>query len=252
MKWNSYLQKCFPLIIFLIIFNTSFAQKPSGNSSLQMFPNETEASIIQNNIRINKITGVPIALYKPNYPVNSDTPENMAKQFLTENHELFKLSTDLSELKYFTTKETPGGYHVHFDQYIGQYPVFNSRVNITISRENSVVFVSNGSKIQYGVKTEPDLEKINISSIQALISAKNYLEFSGSVAFEKSEAGIYYNQGTFRLAQVVTIVPAEELFGQWEILVDAQTGEIFRVEDKACYFHQQVIIHYSEWNRLGF
>ena len=82
-----------------------------------------------------------------------------------------------------------------------------------------------------------DLEKINISSEQALVSAKNYLGLSGSVAFEKSEAGIYYSQGIFRLAQVVTIVPAEELFGQWEILIDAQTGEIFRVEDKACYTH---------------
>ena len=149
MKWNSYLQNCFPLIIFLIIFNTSFAQKPSGNSSLQMLPDDTEASIIQNNMRINKITGVPIALYKPNYPVNSDTPERMARQYLTENYELFKLSADLSELKYITTKETPGGYHVHFDQYIGDYPVLNSRINITISRDNRVVFVTNGSKINY-------------------------------------------------------------------------------------------------------
>ncbi|MCW8805035.1 MAG: PKD domain-containing protein, partial [Ignavibacteriaceae bacterium] len=237
MKWYSYFRNCFSLIFVLLMFNTSFAQKPSANLPLQIIPDESEASIVQNNMRINKITGVPVALYRPNYLVNADTPENMAKQFLIENHELFKLSADLSELKYFTTKETPGGYHVHFDQYIGEYPVLNSRVNVTISRDNRVVFVTNGSKINYKNKVVSDLERINISSEQALISAKNYLGLSGSVAFEKSEPGIYYKQGIFRLAQVVTIVPAEELFGQWEILVDAQTGEIFRVEDKACYFH---------------
>ncbi|MCW9065964.1 MAG: PKD domain-containing protein, partial [Ignavibacteriaceae bacterium] len=237
MKWYSYFRNCFSLIFVLHMFNTSFAQKPSANLPLQIIPDETEASITQNNMRLNEITGVPFVLYKPNYPVNADTPENMAKQFLNENHELFKLSADLSELKYFTTKETPGGYHVHFDQYIGEYPVLNSRVNVTISRDNRVVFVTNGSKINYKNKVVSDLERINISSEQALISAKNYLGLSGSVAFEKSEPGIYYKQGIFRLAQVVTIVPAEELFGQWEILVDAQTGEIFRVEDKACYFH---------------
>jgi len=237
MNWKFYCSICFSILIVFIVFNTSLAQKLSPNISLQVIPDETELTITQNNMRINVETGVPVALYKPNYSVNADTPEKMARQYLTENHELFKLSADLSELKYITTKETPGGYHVHFNQYLGDYPVLNSRINITINRDNHVVFVMNGSKVKYDVKVDPDLQKINISSLQALISAKNYLGISGSIAFEKSEPGIYYKQGTFRLAQVVTIVPAEELFGQWEILVDAQTGEIFRVEDKACYFH---------------
>src|SRR5512137_2245399 len=123
MKCCNYWQCCFFLLIVLLLFNTSFAQKPSANLPLQIIPDETEASITQNNMRINQITGVPLALYKPNYPVNADTPERMARQFLEENYELFKLSKDLSELRYVTSKETPGGYHVHFDQYIGDYPV---------------------------------------------------------------------------------------------------------------------------------
>jgi Zn-dependent metalloprotease len=112
-----------------------------------MIPDETEGSITQNDMRINTMTGVPVALYKPNYPVNTDTPEKMARQFLTENHELLKLSSNLSELKYIITKETPGGYHVHFDQYVGEYPVLNSRVNVTISRDNRVVFVTNALRL---------------------------------------------------------------------------------------------------------
>ena len=86
-------------------------------------------------------------------------------------------------------------------------------VDKSLDSDNHIIFVMNGSKVQYNVKSEPDLQKINISSIQALIYAKNYLGISGSVTFEKSEPGIYYKQGAFRLAQVVTIVPAEELFG---------------------------------------
>ncbi len=78
---------------------------------------------------------------------------------------------------------------------------------------------------------------MNISTSQALASAKNYLGLRSRSAFEKTETGVYYNKGTFRLAQVVTVIPAEELFGQWEVMVDAQTGEIFRVEDKACYYN---------------
>lgn len=186
MKRNCNLNYCISLIILFLTLNISWAQKPAGNNSLQIIPDETEISITKNNMRTNQSTGVPIALYKPNYLVNADTPEKMARQFLAENYELLKLSADLSELKYFITRETPGGYHVHFDQYIGEYPVLNSRINVTISRDNRVVFVTNGSKINYNIKVVNDLEKINISSEQALNIAKNHLELHGSVAFEKA------------------------------------------------------------------
>ncbi len=232
---NTYLRKQLSLFIVLVLINFSFAQKPPVISSLQLVPDESEVTFVKNNMRINQETGVPVALYKPDYAVTKDSPEKMARQYLSENHDLFKFSAGLSELRYLTTRETPAAYHVHFDQYIGEYPVLNSRINVTISKNNRVVFVTNGSKINYNSKVVSDLERINISSEQALILAKRYLGVKGIINFEKSEPGIYYNKGTFKLAQVVTIVPSEELFGEWQILVDAQTGEIFRAEDVACY-----------------
>jgi PKD repeat protein len=237
MKCNRLQNFAYCILILLFAFNISYAQKPSQNIRLEMIPDENEVSLVQNTMRVNEYTSVPIALYKPNYSVNPDTPESMARQYLAENHDLFKLSADLSELKYLTTKETPGGYHVQFDQYVEGYPVLNSRITVTISRDNRIVFVMNGSKIQYDVKSVQDLKTINVTTEDALTLAKNYLRLQGSTSFEKSETGIYYNKGKFRLAQVVRIVPADELFGDWEILVDAQSGEIFRVEDKACYDH---------------
>ena len=225
----------FSMIVVLLIFNLSFAQKTSRNTQFELIPDETESSIVLNNMRINEFSGVPIALYKPDYPVNADTPEKMARQYLEANHELFKLPEDMSDIKYFKTNETPGGYHVHFLQYKGDYPVLNSTLNITISRNNRVVFVMNGSKIQYGAKEEPDLTTINVSTEQAILIAKNYLGLTGGISLEKCETAVYYNKGTFRLVQAATIIPSEKLIGQWEVLVDAQTGEIFRVEDKACY-----------------
>ncbi len=226
---------CFILVVFFA-FNISWAQKPSKNSQLEIIPDEVETSVTLSNMRLNETTGVPITLYTPNYKVNADTPERMARQYLSENHNLFKISQNLSELKYLTTRETPGGYHVHFDQYIGQYPVLDSRVNVTIGKDNRVMFVANGMKIDYNSKKgQFNLESIKISTEQALSSAKNYLGISGPVVLEKSEPGIYYNKGLFNLVQVVTIVPAEELTGDWQVLVDAQSGNIIRVEDKACY-----------------
>ena len=235
MRRNHFLKIKNYMLIALIAVSNSWAQKPSQNSLLEILPDEQEESITTHNMRINQHSGVPIAVYKPNYIVNADTPEKMARQYLSENHDLLKLGAELNDLNYINTTETHSGYHVHFEQYKGEFPVYNSTINITIDRNNRVVFVMNGYKIQYGVKIIPDLEQINITTDAALIIAKNYLGLESSVAFEKSETKVYYNKGEFKLAQVVTIVPAEELFGEWEIMIDAQTGEIFRVEDKACY-----------------
>jgi PKD repeat protein/predicted small secreted protein len=220
-------------LIFILSF--SFAQKPPQNNSLQIIPDEAVESITSDFVRYDINSGVPVGIYKPNYLVNPDTPQRMAEQYLSDKAEFLKVNKDLSDLKYLTTKETKVGYHIHFAQYKGDYLVYNSTINVTIDKNNRVVFVMNGYKVQYGVKINPDLQSINISTDAALVTAKSYLAFNGSTAFEKSEAEVYYNQGKFRLAQVVTIIPSEEMFGQWEVMVDAQTGEIFRVEDKACY-----------------
>jgi PKD repeat protein len=226
------------ILIFTIAFTAiNLAQKPVEHNQLQILPDETEQSETMNSMRINSKTEVPIALYKVNYNVNPDTPERMARQYLLENSVLLKLESDLSDLRYLTTKETRAAYHVHYAQYIGEYPVYNSTLNITIDLNNNVLFVMNGYKLAYGVKVEPDLQTIVINANSALLEAKNYLGIQGTTAYENTETVIYYNQGKFRLAQKVNIVPSEELFGDWEVLVDAQTGEIFRAEDKACYLH---------------
>ena len=225
------------LIYTFALTSINLAQKPVDHSQLQILPDETELSETFNNMRVNSKTEIPIALYKVNYNVNPDTPEKMARQYLLENSELLKLTSDLSDLRYLTTKETRAAYHVHFAQYIGEYPVYNSTLNITIDRNNKVVFVMSGYKLSYGVKVEPDLVNIMVTANAALLQAKNYLGIQGTTAYENSETVIYYNRGKFRLAQKVNIVPSEEIFGDWEVLVDAQTGKIFRVEDKACYLH---------------
>jgi len=235
-------KQLFTFLNLILIFTFAFspinlAQKPVDNNQLEILTDESEQSETISNMRINSQTGVPIALYRVNYYVNPDTPERMARKYLLENSELLKIENDLSDLKYLTTKETRAGYHIHLAQYIGEYPVYNSTLNITIDRNNKVVFVMNGYKLAYGVKIEPDLETIMVTENTALLEAKNYLGIQGLTAFENSETVIYYNKGKFRLAQKVNIVPSEEIFGDWEVLVDAQTGEIFRAEDKACYLH---------------
>lgn len=223
------------LVIIFFAFSNILPQKAIQNRDLIINPDQIAESYVKNDIRYEVKTEVPLALYKPNYQVRSANPQQMAEQYLSENSQLLKIPNNLNDLKYKTTTETRSGYHVHFEQYVGAYPVYNSTINVTISKSNRVIFVTSGYKIAYDEKGNKDLTTINVSTEDALIKAKQYLGVKGSLSFENVKTVIYPNKGQFVLAQQVNIVPQVGLYGDWEVMIDAQTGEIFRAVDKACY-----------------
>ncbi len=231
--YKNFLTIIFSLFIFLSFSNNLFAQKTLNDRQLQIIPDENIETTTYNNRRVEVVTGKPVALYNLSYQVRPDQPEAMAMQFLVENSNLLKINP--SDIVFRDVVETPAAYHVHFDQYIDGYPVYNSDINVTISKQNKVVFVMNGYKLPYGAKEQIKLSSLNISRENAFQTAKNYLGVNTELAFDKVEPIVYYNKGSFRLAQKVNIVPSEQVMGDWEILVDASTGEVFRVEDKSCY-----------------
>ncbi len=222
----------------LVVFGSDFlfAQKPQYNRGLEIVPDESEQFVMRNNMRINVESAVPVAVYLLDYAVNPDSPEKMAKQFLRENYIKLHLENDMNDLRYLGTTETPGGYHVHFAQYMGNVPVYNSTINVTVNRNNAVVFLSNGYKVQYGSKSSVDLDHLKVSAEDALITAKNYLGVDQNITYQKKETVVYYKKGLFIPVQKINIVPSEGLYGDWEILVDANSGEIIRAVDNACYF----------------
>jgi len=89
-------------------------------------------------MRVSQETGTPLALYKINYPLRPDTPRNMAWQYLQDNFATLKLKSDLSDLQYSSERETPGGYHVRFQQYLNGYPVYQGNLVVNINRQNRI------------------------------------------------------------------------------------------------------------------
>ena len=229
----------FPIIFFVVLAlqNNMYAQKEFNNSELEMIPDESIETSNYNNKRVEVLTGKPVALFNLNYEVNPGLPEIMARQFLIENSKLLKIDPLAESIVFNNTVETPGAYHVHFTQYLEGYPVYNSDINVTIRKNNKVIFVMNGYKMAYGSKERIEFSPLNINTSDALQLAKNYLGVNNQLAYENVETVVYYNKGSFRLSQKVNIVPSEQVPGDWEVLVDASTGEIFRVEDKAFYSH---------------
>jgi len=220
------------VIILLVpaVFN-GHAQKPSKNRVLEIIPEVEEASVRVSNMRISKTTGTPLALYRLDYPVTAGTPEAMAAEYLRANAGLLKIEQNLSDIKLSSMRETPGGHHVRFQQYLYGYPVYQGGIVVNLNRQNQVVMVMNGYKPQAQLKeTKP---RITLDDARQI--AGEYLKIHGRINFEDQWTIVFHYNGMTQLVHQITIVPAEYVMGEWEILVDAISGKIIRVQDKACY-----------------
>ena len=221
----------FLIILGIFLMPPAFAKKPLGNQKMEMLLDEQEASIKRGNMRISQESGTPLAIYRGSYALKADTPENMARQYLRDMSGAFKINSSLHNLRHTVTRETPGGNHVRFQQYVAGYPLYRGDMVITINHKNEVSFVSSNFKPLANLTNATPA----ISLETAEQTAKNYLNIRGAINFQKKETIVYYNKGVTRLAHKITIVPGEDNFGDWEVLVDAHSGEIFRVEDRALY-----------------
>lgn len=219
------------LIVFFAAYSPLSAQKPNDYSNLETIQSSESSSIRVGNMRIDAESGYPIALYRVNYSVNAADPESMARQYLRENAQLLGLDPQLSDLVISGYRQTPAGHHIHFAQQIAGFPVYGSDITVTINLSNQVTFVMNSYVRNIDLK---DLS-INVLEAQAAQTARTHLNFFGRTDFEKTETVIFQTPLGTRLVQKVVIVPAENLPGDWEILVDAKTGTLLRVEDKAFY-----------------
>ncbi|UCH83433.1 MAG: M36 family metallopeptidase, partial [Candidatus Latescibacterota bacterium] len=210
---------------------TASAQKPAPVSDLEILPAEQEPFYRMDNMRVSKESGVPLALYQVNYPVAKAPPLDMARQYLRENSSLLRITADISDLQHTSTRETPGGFHVRFIQHVGVYPVYHGDIVVNINRKNHVTFVMNGYKPL--AKLDNLTPAISLDDAQQI--AEDYLNVQGRIHHKDRNTVAYYNNRVTRLAHRIIIVPAEDRFGDWELLVDAHSGQIFRVEDKAIH-----------------
>lgn len=212
----------------------AFQEKPGNHAALELIPDKIQPSKVVGNLRIEIASGIPRAVYSPDYPVSPADPETMARQYLSENRQFLRHRKDPQTLKFAGTTETPGGYRILFTQQLNNIPVYGGRVKISLNRKNQVVFVMNG----YQQLGEPKNE-IRLSPTSALDIAQNYLGLHQQLLKDTVETMIYSGSGLNAIyVYRIGIVPGGSEFGDWEVLVNAESGEIVRVEDKACYFDE--------------
>jgi len=191
-----------------------------------------ETSVIRGKMRVSLDSGVPRALYDVNYAVTPAAPEVMARQFLADHRELLRLSDpSLRDLVQRATRQTPAGTTVRFEQRVQGLPVLAPDVAVTIDHSNRVIFAMNGYQPGLSVASTTPL----VPEATAHAAALARLGVQGALAYDAARLVVVPEGKVARLAWEVKMIPQVTPNGDWQVLVDARTGEIFRVVDQACY-----------------
>ena len=194
---------------------------------VEIIPDELEPSTRVGNTQISDLTGAPLALYRVNYPVTAGTAEAMARQYLRENTVVLHLqSADLSHLKHSFTHTGPAGTTVRFNQVINGIPVYKAVIVVHINNNNIVTYVASDYKSNINLDNyAPTVTKNNAHN-----AAENYLDVQGNIRYDKTQLIIYQVQDQSYLAYLVRLI-ADSPLGDWEVIVDAHTGEFLKVFD---------------------
>lgn len=208
------------------------AKQPNAASvALRMVPDEGETFSRTPTGRVSNATGYPVALYRVNHPVRKDMLEVMGRQYLREAASQLGLErADLSDIQFRGSRRGRATTALRFAQVYQGVPVYGAEIKVSLDDDSVVIFVMNGYR--RGVSLADVTPVLTPDAARA--AALRYLQARGAMQYDKTDLVIYQGKTGTRLAWKVVVEPASPL-GTWETLVDARSGEIFRVEDKSCY-----------------
>ena len=186
-----------------------------------LLPDEAEESYVRATARVSVRTERPLVLYSVDYKA-AGTPEEIARSFFRDRGMDLGMETGGNDMVLQAVRKTPGGTRVRFTQVVNGIPVYQSGVAITLDKEGTVRYVTNGYKANLHV----DVFTSQTGDDEAISIAEAFLE-TDKAQYATREQVIYAPFGAGRLAHRVEMVTDK---GSWEILVDAASGEVFRSE----------------------
>ncbi len=168
------------------------------------------------------------------------TSEQVARDFLAERAGMLALQRGSGDLRLDAVQQTLGGDHVCFTQTVGDVPVY--RADVIVSLDASGAYVEAVAN-----NYDPEVDRAGLSTVPAIgqaaareiaiaaLNIKGEPQFIGDVSEglwivrDEDVAG-----STPRLAWRV-VVPVAQPLGDWEIFVDARSGQVIRIADQAKY-----------------
>lgn len=224
---------------------------------LAAFDNLKSVYGAQTNVRWNAFSGSPDVLTNFHTAPSGDTPENVARAFVTNNSALF--GVDVAALKLVSQQQALGGYLLRFQQLangvdvagggLGFVMTANKQIRMVLGATFRDVSVANTSALdattaaaraqaaiaQYAVTRPANMEALRAPAFDEIARQL-------APALRAPRLDIFPTADGYRLAfDVLTF--SRSPFGVFKSQVDAQTGEILARES---------LVHYQTANPLPY
>ncbi len=197
--------------------------------SIIVFAQDNGKFEFKDNMRIDKKTKIPVALYNVRSKVYQGSPEEIARTFLKERKGLLGMSDNLQDMEHTETRQSTAGWHVIFKQKYKGFPVYQSETVVSINHENRVSMVMNGYRPSINI---PSVSVV-VSSNEAISTTKLRLRIDDSSLISKQRSELYIYEDTtdnYHLAWKINFVSKYPI-GDWQAFVDANSGEIISFRD---------------------
>jgi len=172
---------------------------------------------------------IPRALYNVGYKVGGSSAEQTARAYLQTLRSFSKIDHPSLDFSFQSASSAPGGSHLRFRQTYRGIPVYRADVVISLDETNTIGMVINNAHSDVVLEsTEP-----SIPIATAIQIARAALNSDGQEIGTKDAAELMIYplvDGGDRLAYRVTMT-RENPSGDWEVFVDAKTGEVLNRED---------------------
>src|SRR6185437_1917000 len=167
----------------------------------------------------NPQTGTPESIFGELSPVNDHVSAKLARQFMSDNANLFKFQLSTNDLSLINDSESPMGRHLVFQQSFQGVPVYGARAAVHFNKSGMIVGVSN----KYVPNVYLPTTKPSVQRQDALQIAQARLRIPTAAADAGSELFVYTEGQLATLAWRVIIPTAGPT---WELFIDAQSGAL--------------------------
>jgi len=148
-----------------------------------------------------------------------DSDEERVRNFLLQHGSVFNIARSGDNLSF--VKETNGGgiRHFHYRMQAGELPVENSEITVRLGKDGQIRQIDGSF---------PEIDNFNsevrLSSAEAVAMAESFLKLEKKRSNTNSEKFISVRNRTASICYRV-LIPARKPLGDWEIIIDARSGE---------------------------
>lgn len=158
--------------------------------------------------------------------------KSAAESFLLANATALGIdaSTIARTLTLASEKRTPSGTHVRWNQVVNGIPVYRGDIVVKVSNEGLVSSVQNNLGRAVAIQTRPTFDAARAVELGVAAIGPTGKPLGDYTA----ELNVVQFQSGPALAYRVSI-PNEQPMGDWQVFVDARTGDVLGIEDRAIY-----------------